>query len=88
MKNISLIVHDFGINITMAYISPYYDWYPTFAHIFDSILAAPAPTREEMIGPCGTGTMSVAGYMTAWTIEIREQPETPSPSQQRVYDDY
>jgi hypothetical protein len=87
MKEISLVIPEYGINITMAYHHSSYDWYPTFVFIFDTILSAPAPTRDEMVG-AGTGIFSGTGYISRWAIEIREQIETPSPSQQRVYDDF
>ena len=87
MKEISLVSDDFGINITMAYQHSGYDWYPTFVFIFDTIIRAEAPTREEMLG-VGTGIIGGFGYVCRWSILIREQTETLSPHQQRVCDDY
>ncbi len=87
MKEISLLLPDYGIKITMEYQHWEYDWYPTFVFIFDTVLCSPAPTRDEMVG-AGTGIFSGTGYISRWAIEIREQPETLSPYQQRVCDDY
>ncbi len=75
MKEISLVLPDYGINITMAYHHSSYDWYPTFVFIFDTILSAPAPTRDEMLG-AGTGIVGCSGYICSWSIQIREQTET------------
>ena len=76
MKEISLVLPDFGINITMLYQHCGYDWYPTFVYIFETILRAPAPTRDEMLG-CGTGIMGFGyEYECSWAINIREKVET------------
>ena len=73
MKTISLEIRDFGINVTMAYQHSSYDWHPTFVFIFETILRAQAPTRDEMLG-VGTGIMGFGyEYECSWAITIKEK---------------